>query len=70
VRAKAVPPKRAELSKALLLTIVFVPALLGMAMASARRPRRGLRRLVVAVLAFDVAYAAFLYYVFLRILVL
>jgi hypothetical protein len=63
-------PPGAELSKALLLSIVFVPVLLGMWAASARHARRGLLRLIVAVLAFDVVYAAFLYYVFLRILVL
>lgn len=55
------------MSKALLLTVVFVPVLLGMWAASARRAGGGLRRLLLAVLAFDVVYAAFLYYVFLRI---
>jgi hypothetical protein len=63
----AVPPPGAELSKALLLTIVFVPVLLGMWAASARRAGSGLRRLVLAVLAFDLVYAVFLYYLFLRI---
>jgi hypothetical protein len=61
---------RGNLSKALLLTIVFVPVLLGVWAASSRRAGRGLRRLVLAVLAFDAVYAAFLYYIFLRILVL
>ncbi len=58
------------MSKALLLSVVFVPVLLGMWAASARRAGAGLRRLVLAVLAFDLAYAAFLYYVFLRIFVI
>ncbi len=52
------------------MTIAFVPILLGVRAASSRRERRGLRRLLLAVLAFDAAYAVFLYYVFLRILVL
>ena len=64
----AVPPPGAELSKALLLSLVFVPILLGMRAASARRARGGLLRLVAAVLAFDGLYALFLYYVYLRIL--
>ncbi len=55
------------MSKALLLSIVFVPVLLGMLAAGGSRPRRGLRRLVLAVLAFDLVDAAFLYYVYLRI---
>ncbi len=55
------------MSKALLLSIVFVPILLGMWAASARRAGSGVRRLVLAVLGFDLVYAAFLYYVFLRI---
>lgn len=63
-------PPGAELGKALLLSIVFVPVLLGMWAASARRARSGLARLLAAMLAFDVLYAAFLYYVFLRIFVL
>jgi hypothetical protein len=58
------------MSKALLMTIAFVPILLGVWAASSRREGHGLRRLLLAVLAFDAAYAAFLYYVFLRILVL
>jgi len=58
------------LSKALLLTIVFLPVLLGMWAAASRRAGRGLRRLVLAVLVFDAVYAAFLYYVFLRIFVI
>ena len=58
------------MSKALLTTIAFVPVLLGVRAASSRRAGRGLRRLILAVLLFDAAYAAFLYYVFLRILVL
>ncbi len=58
------------MSKALLLTIVFVPVLLGMWAASARRAGPGLRRRLLAVLVFDAAYAAFLYYVFLRIFVI
>lgn len=56
------------MSKALLLSIVFVPVLLGMWAASARRARAGLRRLLAAVLVFDGLYALFLYYLYLRIL--
>jgi hypothetical protein len=55
------------LSKALLLSVVFVPILLGMRAASARRARAGLVRLAVTVLLFDLAYALFLYYVYLKI---
>ncbi len=60
-------PPGAELGKVLLLSVVFVPVLLGMLAARSPRPRRGLRRLIAAFLGFDVAYAAFLYYVYLRI---
>lgn len=56
------------MGKALLLSLVFVPILLGMRAASARRARGGLLRLVAAWLAFDGLYALFLYYVYLRIL--
>lgn len=63
----AVPPPGAELSKALLLSLVFVPLLLGMQAASARRARSGLVRLVLGVLAFDGLYALSLYYLYLRI---
>ncbi len=60
-------PPGAALSKALLLSVVYVPILLGMLAAGNPRPRRALRRLVLAFFAFDLVYAAFLYYVYLRI---
>jgi hypothetical protein len=55
------------LGKALLLSVVFVPILLGMWAASARRARSGLVRLVAAVFLFDGVYALSLYYLYLRI---
>ena len=67
LRAMAVPPPGAELGKALLLSVVFVPVLLGMWAASARRARGGLLRIVAAVLAFDGLYALLVYYLYLRI---
>jgi hypothetical protein len=54
------------MKRALLLSIAFVPVLLGMHAAAARRPRRGFRRLLASLVVFDVLYALFLYYVFLR----
>ena len=54
------------MKRALLLSIVFVPVLLGMHAAAGHRPRRGFRRLLASLLVFDVLYALFLYYMFLR----
>jgi hypothetical protein len=54
------------LGKALLLSLVFVPVLIGMKAASVRRARAGFARLLAAVLAFDGLYALFLYYLYLR----
>jgi hypothetical protein len=55
------------LGKALLLSLVFVPVLIGMKAASLRNARAGLTRLVLGVLAFQAFYALFLYYIYLRI---
>jgi len=60
-------PPGAGLGKALLLSVVFVPLLIGMKAASVRRARAGLVRLLLAVLAFDGLYGFFLYYLYLRI---
>jgi hypothetical protein len=54
------------MKRALLLSIVFVPILLGMRAAGVRRPRHGLVRLLASIIAFDVLYALFLYYLYLR----
>lgn len=58
----------AGMAKAILLSVVVVPVLLGLRAASDRRPRRGLVRLLTLVLLFDVLYAAALYYLYLKIL--
>ena len=56
------------MSKALLLSIVFVPVLLGMRAARGRLPpRRALARLLLQFVLFALGYAAFLKYVYLRI---
>jgi len=54
------------MTSALLLSVTFVPVLLGMLAAGSRRPRRGLLRLLASVLAFNLLYALFLYYFYLR----
>jgi hypothetical protein len=54
------------MKRALLLSFVFVPVLLGMGAASGRRSRRGLIRLLASLFVFEVLYALFLYYVYLR----
>jgi hypothetical protein len=50
------------MGKALLLTVVFVPVLLGILAARERRPQRGLLQLLVMTFAFNVAYFVLLYY--------
>lgn len=47
--------------KTLLVTVVFVPVLLGMLAARSRRLGPGLMRLFLMVLAFDVGYMFLLY---------
>jgi hypothetical protein len=54
------------MKRALLLSFVFVPVLLGMR-AAGRGPRRGLVRLLAALVVADVLYAVFLYYLYLRL---
>jgi len=49
--------------KALFLSIIVVPALLGLEMGKKRRRRRSLWGLVAALLAYDIFYLLFLYYV-------
>lgn len=51
-----------RMGKLLMLTVVFVPVLLGVVTARRRRLRAGLRQLLVATLLFDVAYMMLLYY--------
>lgn len=50
------------MGKALLLTVVFVPVLLGIVAARMRSLRRGVLQLLVMTFAFDLAYLIFLYY--------
>ncbi len=50
----------------LLISVVIVPAVLGMRMAGWRDTRRGLSLLVAFVLAYDVLYLLMLYYLRLR----
>jgi len=54
------------MSKFLLLSIVFVPALLGMSAARSPRARQGLLRLLAAVVAFDLFYVAALLFIYSR----
>jgi len=49
-------------SKLFLVSVVFVPVLLGMLAGRSRRLKPGLLRLVLMVLTFDLAYMALLYY--------
>lgn len=55
------------MQKAILLAIVLVPIWLGLLAASDRKPRRGLRRLVSAVVLLDVLFVLTLYYVYFRL---
>ena len=48
--------------KALLISVVIVPVLLGMAAGTNRRQRQGLPQLVLLVLAYNVFYVLLLYY--------
>jgi hypothetical protein len=50
------------MGKALLVTVVLVPVLLGMWSARTRGLRRGLQNLLVMLIVFDVAYLVLLYY--------
>lgn len=56
------------MAKALLLTIVYAPVMIGVLAATSRSPSRGLRLLLAAVIGFDVFYALFLYYGYLRMI--
>jgi hypothetical protein len=48
--------------KALLISVVIVPVLLGMVAATNRRQRRGLPQLALFVVAYNVFYVLLLYY--------
>jgi hypothetical protein len=50
------------MSKSLLLTIVFVPVLLGIIAARRRRLRAGLLQLLATTLVFNLAYIVLLYF--------
>jgi hypothetical protein len=50
------------MGKALLLTVVFMPVLLGVIAARRRHLRRGLLLLLGLTFGFDLAYFALLYY--------
>jgi len=50
------------MGKALLITVVVVPVLLGVVAGRNLRFRRGLRQLVIMTLAFNLAYMLILYY--------
>jgi hypothetical protein len=53
--------------KAILLSAVIGPILLGLIAATDRRPKRGLARLAASVALFEFAHGLVLYYVWLRL---
>ena len=53
--------------KAVMLLVVLVPVLLGLLFASERNPKRGLRKMLLAVFLFDAVFVFALYYVYLRL---
>ena len=55
------------MAKAILLSVIVVPAVLGVVASSLRSARRGMRLVVWGTLAFDAIYVLLLVYVFLRI---
>ena len=59
--------KDRDLRKAILLAVVIVPIWLALQCALDRSPRRGLRRLLLAVALFDCAFTVALYYLYLRV---